>query len=159
MVHQIVCICKRDETIENKEKCPTVHFLASPPPESHLSSSLHPPIPFPSPALCTSLFPFQHSITAAWSPGDVSLLRSDVVGYANRPSRPLLLTRPGPHFSRPTETHTQTHKKYRKKTHIHETHAQAFNTPMEISRHCMFSYVRINVATTTFDLTLIWSLN
>lgn len=138
MVSQILCICKKDETTENKEKCPTVHFLASLLPESHLSSSLHPPIPFPSPALCTSLFPFQHSITAAWSPGDVSLLRSDVVGYANRPSRPLLLTRPSPHFSRPTETHTQTHrntqthKKSRKRhtptkhTHMHRHFIQSF---------------------------------
>lgn len=141
--------------------CPSVHFLASPLPECRLSSSHQPPIPFPSPAFCTSLFPFQHSITAAWSPGDVSLLRSDVVDYANRPSRPLLLTRPSPHFSG-KHTHTHTHmstntQKVQKKTHIHETHTgNLFNSSLEIRRHCMFSYVRMNVATTTFDLTLIW---
>lgn len=112
----------RNNTEQNL--CPSVHFLSSPLPESHLSSSLHPPIPFPSPALCSTQFPFQHSITAARSPGDVSLLRSDVVDYANGPSRPLLLTRPGPHFSRPTETQphagAQTHKKSRKKAQTHE---------------------------------------
>lgn len=159
MVHQILCICKRDETIENKEKCPTVHFLASPLMESHPSSSLRPPIPFPSPALCTSLFPFQHSITAAWSPGDVSLLRSDVVGYANRPSRPLLLTRPSPHFSRPTEnTHSHIYRSTNtKKSRKRHTPGTSFNSSSpEISRHSMFAYLRINVATTTFDSTLIW---
>lgn len=102
-------------------------FLASPPPATHLSSSFHPLIPFPSLALWTSLFPFQHSITAAQRPGDVSLLRSDVVDYANRPSRPLLLTRPSPHFSRPAETHrhtaAQTHKDSRKRrTHSPNPH-------------------------------------
>lgn len=59
-----------------------------------------------------------------WSPGDVSLLRSDVVGHANRPSRPLLLTRPSLHFSKLTETqHRSTNtQKVQKRTHNLETH-------------------------------------
>lgn len=150
--------------MENKENALLFTFLftASLLPESHLSSSLHPPIPFPSPALCTSQFLFQHSITAAWSPGDVSLLWSDVEGYANRPSRPLLLTRPRPHFSRRTETHRQElkHRKSPEKTHSHGTHkGTSFNSTQMKSRHCMLSYVGINLATTTFDITLIWLLN
>lgn len=85
--------------------CPATWISSVP---EHLSSDS----PFPSLAHCTRLVPFQHSITAAWSPGDVSLLRSDVVHYANRPSRLLLLTRPNPYFSRHEETDscTQTHK-------------------------------------------------
>lgn len=136
-------------------------MITSMPPHclNHLSSSLHSPIPFPSPALCTSLFPFQHSITAARSPGDVSLLRSDVVGYANRPSRPLLLTRPGPHFSKPAETHAQEYKQTKspqKETRLENPHAgTSLNSSQEISRHRAFSYAGINVATTAFDLTLI----
>lgn len=53
------------------------------------------------------------------SPGDVSLLRSDVVGRANRPSRPLLLTRPSFPFLKAYRNTARKHKhtqKSRKKT-------------------------------------------
>lgn len=101
----------KEERAEKVPFCPNC-------PESHLFSSIHSPIPFPSPALCTSVLSLQHSITAAWSPGDVSLLRSDVVvGYANRPARPLLLTRPISFFSGLREKHTHN-------THTTRTHTE-----------------------------------
>lgn len=96
--------------------CPATWISSVP---EHLSSDS----PFSSPAHCTRLLPFQHSITAAWSPGDVSLLRSDVVRYANRPSRLLLLTRPNPYFSRHIKTHSCTQT---------DTHAHIFFRKMTV---------------------------
>lgn len=107
--HQILCICTTNKTIREQKRVSALHCLASVLHESDLSSSIHPPIPFfPTQALYTSLFSFQHSIIATWSPGDVSLLRSDIVGHTNRPYRPLLLTKPSPHFSGPRKIHTCT---------------------------------------------------
>lgn len=147
------------ETIENKS-CALLFTSLPPhclnlicPPASFLRSPFHHRLSVP---VCS---PSNTPSRQHWSPGDVSLLRSDVVGYANRPSRPLLLTRPGLHFSKPTETQRRSTstQKVQKKTHTRETRTgTSLNSSPEISRHCMFSYVGINVATTTFDLTLIW---